>query len=184
MAARLEPVSARPREIVDLRAVTVGEMDALLQEETIAWQQELQWDFTKSADLVRRFVSLRALHGAALIEESEVAGYAYYVIEEQKAIIGDLYIKAAQRTVERENALLDWVLARISGNPVISRVEAQLMMLRFEPGRRMPLSHSMSSYERNFMRVELPGLVLPEAKLGRPAYFESGRRGTRNPRHT
>jgi len=56
MAARLEPALQHP-EIVDLRRLSARDLEPLLVEETAAWQTELEWEFEKSADLVRRFVA-------------------------------------------------------------------------------------------------------------------------------
>ena len=42
---------------------------------------------------MRRFVDMRALNGSALVEDGEVAGYMYYVLEEDKGLIGDLYVR-------------------------------------------------------------------------------------------
>src|SRR6476620_6301907 len=105
MAARLEPAALRNPEIVDLRRLSARELEPLLVEETAAWQSELEWEFDKSADLVRRFVDLRALNGYAVVEQGEIAGYLYYVVEEGKGLIGDLYVRRAHRTIERENRL-------------------------------------------------------------------------------
>src|SRR3954470_19312288 len=122
MAARLEPAPLRPPEIVDLRRLSARELEPLLTEETAAWQSELEWDFEKSADLVRRFVDLRALNGYALVEDSEIAGYLYYVMEDGKGLIGDLYVRREFRTVERENRLLSAALDAIAGNRSIRRI--------------------------------------------------------------
>src|ERR1700681_3482010 len=108
MAARLYPAPSRPPLGVDLRRLSARDLEPLLQEETAAWRDELEWDFDKSADLVRRFVDLRALNGSAVVEDGEVAGYLYYVVEENKGLIGDLYVLRAFRTVEREHRLLEW----------------------------------------------------------------------------
>ena len=75
--------------------------------DTVLVDVKLEWDFEKSADLVRRFVDLRALNGSALIESGEVTGYVYYVLEENKGLVSDLYVRRAFRSVERENRLLD-----------------------------------------------------------------------------
>ena len=104
-------------------------MEPLLAEETAVWRRELEWDFDKSADLVRRFVDLRALNGCALLEDGEVAGYAYYVLEEHKGLIGDLYVREHLRTADTENQLLGWVLRAIAQTPAVRRIEAQLMMV-------------------------------------------------------
>lgn len=171
MAARLNPaLHASP--IVDLRNVGSAELEPILQEETAAWRDELDWDFEKSADLVRRFVDLRALNGSALIENREVTGYLYYVLEENKGLVGDLYVRQELRTPERENLLLESAIESITANPHIRRVESQLMMLTYDPHRFLPLAAASCSYDRNFMRVELPQAELAEGHVRRPMYIE------------
>src|SRR5713226_5101435 len=104
MAARLEPAPAvRTPDLVDLRKLSSGHLESLLEEETREWNEALDWDFRKSADLVRRFVDLRALSGCALMERGEAVGYSYFVLEEHKGLIGDLYVRRLYRSVENEN---------------------------------------------------------------------------------
>src|SRR5882757_11164000 len=98
MAARLYPTPRTP-EIVDLRRLSARDLEPLLQEECAAWLDELNWDFEKSADLVRRFVDMRSLNGGALIEADQVVGYMYWVLEDDKGLIGDLYLRRQQRTI-------------------------------------------------------------------------------------
>jgi len=162
----------RPPEIVDLRRLSARDLEPLLQEETAAWRDELEWDFDKSADLVRRFVDLRALNGSALIEDGEVTGYLYYVIEENKGLIGDLYVRREWRTADRERTLLEWALDAVMACPSVSRIESQLMMLRFASERSVPRGDCASSFERNFMRVDLRRCPLAEGRVRRPMYIE------------
>ena len=69
MAARLEPAPRAPSpSLVDLRHLRSEDLDPLLDEEVEAWRELLDWDFAKSADLVRRFVDMRALSGFALVD--------------------------------------------------------------------------------------------------------------------
>jgi ribosomal protein S18 acetylase RimI-like enzyme len=117
-------------------------------------------------------VDLRALNGSALIEDGEVAGYAYYVLEENKALIGDLYVRRAWRTVERENLLLESALEPIMANSSIGRIESQLMMAGLAPGRIAPYADYLSVYERNFMRLDLGRAALAEGNVRRPMYLE------------
>ena len=171
MAARLHPAPLRPPEMVDLRRLSARDLEPLLQEETAAWRDELEWDFDKSADLVRRFVDLRALNGSALVEEGEVSGYLYYVVEDNKGLIGDLYVRREWRTPDREHTLLEWALEAIMASPSVSRIESQLMMLRFAPERSVPRDDCSSAFERNFMRVDLRR-PLGEGRVRRPMYME------------
>jgi len=172
MAARLSPAPLRPPEIVDLRRLSARDLEPLLDEETAAWRTELEWDFDKSADLVRRFVDLRALNGSALIEDGEVSGYLYFVVEDNKGLIGDLYVRREWRTPERERTLLEWALDSIMASPSVSRIESQLMMLQFPPRRSAPREEFASSFERNFMRVDLRRGPMPEGRVRWPIYIE------------
>ena len=172
MAARLYPAPLRPPEIVDLRRLSARDLEPLLQEETAAWREELEWDFDKSADLVRRFVDLRALNGSALVEDGEATGYLYFVIEENKGLIGDLYVRRQWRTADRERMLLEWALDAVMACPPVSRIESQLMMLRFASERSVPRRDYASAFERNFMRVDLGRAALAEGRVRWPMYIE------------
>jgi hypothetical protein len=89
MAARLYPAPARPVELVDLRRISARDLEALLEEECAAWRHDLEWDFDKSADLVRRFVDMSALNGAALmLDDGSPATYAT-CSKRTKGLIGD-----------------------------------------------------------------------------------------------
>ena len=172
MAARMQPAALRQREIVDLRRLSARELEPLLAEETAAWSTELEWDFEKSADLVRRFVDLRALNGYALIEDGEIVGYLYYVVEEGKGLLGDLYVRREFRTAERENELLEVALEAIMGARSILRIESQLMMLQHADGRLLPRTQCLSVFERNFMRIDLRRAALDDGRVRRPMYLE------------
>src|SRR6266550_2706150 len=99
-----------PSQFLELRDITAAYLGPLLQEEIEEWRTELDWDYRASADLVRRFVDMRALTGFALPGEAEAAGYAYYVCEEGKGLIGGLYVARRYRAPENENILLTGLL--------------------------------------------------------------------------
>jgi ribosomal protein S18 acetylase RimI-like enzyme len=172
MAARLSADPYPAGELVDLRRLSARAMEPLLEEETAAWMEDLEWDFGKSADLVRRFVDLRALNGIALIDDGAVAGYLYYVLEESKGLIGDLYVRRAVRTAERENLLLEAGLEAIMSAPRLNRIESQLMMLQESAGRAVPFPRYSTGFDRNFMRIDLSRPALAEGRLRHPVYIE------------
>jgi|HubBroStandDraft_1064217.scaffolds.fasta_scaffold04078_2 ribosomal protein S18 acetylase RimI-like enzyme len=166
MAARLEPVPRAPSpQLVDLRRLSSEDLNPLLDEEVQAWRQLLDWDFGKSADLVRRFVDMRALNGFALVD-GEAAGYAYYVLEEHKGLIGDLFVRDAFSSAENEYRLLESVLGALTAAPHIGRIESQLMMCHSRVA--LPMARYLSAFERNFMMLEMPQAALdPARRLGR-----------------
>ena len=163
MAARLEPAPSAPSpSLVDLRHLRSVDIAPLLDEEVETWRQLLDWDFGKSAELVRRFLDMRALSGFALVDDGAAAGYAYYVLEEHKGLIGDLFVRDPFRTVENENRLLESVLGSLTTVPQIGRIESQLMMCHATGG--LPMPRHISAFERNFMMLEMSQAALGPAR--------------------
>src|ERR1700689_989617 len=102
MAALSDTPLAR---VVELRHLKGGDLDMLLDEETEVWQETLDWDFRGSAGLVRRFLEMQALNGYALLINGYPVGYCYYVAEERKGLIGDLYVMKDYLGAENEERL-------------------------------------------------------------------------------
>ncbi len=172
MASRLHFADLRPPDLVDLRTLNARDLDPLLTEEISAWRDELEWQFDQSASLVRRFVDLRALHGSALLDHGQPTGYLYYVVEENKALIGDLYLRRSYRTVERENMLLNAAVEAIAQSRQIQRIESQLLMLAHAPDRELPLAGCATAHDRNFMRIALAGAPLHDGRVKRRVRIE------------
>jgi GNAT superfamily N-acetyltransferase len=158
MAAALHP----SLELYDLRRLVASDLETLLREETACWRDQLDWDLTRSADLVRKFTDLHALNGAALIANEGVVGYAYSVVEEHKGIIGDLFVKQDYRTPETEFLLLSQVLESLVATPLIRRVESQLTLLGSRE-RRLPRARQAQVFERDFLGIDLDFDQLPAA---------------------
>ena len=171
MAARLHLTQLRPPELVDLRTLSARDMEPLLDEEIASWRQELEWQFDQSAGLVRRFVDLRALSGSALINMASLPATCIRA-RSNKALIGDLYLRRAFRSAERENMLLNAAVEAIAPNRQINRIESQLLMLQYDPARSLPLAAYAHGYERIFMRADLSRADLGPGKLRRAVYVE------------
>jgi ribosomal protein S18 acetylase RimI-like enzyme len=173
MAARVEAVPpAASVNLVDLRRIAARQIDPLLEEERQEWKELLEWEFEKSADLVRRFVDLHALNGCALIEQGTLTGYAYFVLEESKGLIGDLYVRRRWRCPEREDLLLRGVLDAMAASSSVRRIESQLMTAGTGGDRPLPRASHLSAFTRNFMRVELKRAGLGEGRVRRPVRLE------------
>ena len=119
------------------------------------WQEHLDWDFTRSADLVRRFVDLRALSGTAMLDGRVLSGYCYYVYEEHKGLVGDLFISRPYRTRDRELLLLRSAVQDMITAPFVTRIESQLMLSPMYPLRSLPYSEYAQAFERDFMLTDL-----------------------------
>jgi ribosomal protein S18 acetylase RimI-like enzyme len=156
MAALADPPSPGT---IDLRSIDLESLAPVIHEQIASWKRELNWDFTTSANLVRRFVQMHALTGYALEAAGRLIGYCYYVCEDNKGLIGDLYLLKQHRSVENENALFQATLDAMWQTPGIYRIESQLLMLLDVPKRRLPYPNWLHSFPRLFLetsRAKLP----------------------------
>lgn len=153
----VSPLAAPGIEVIELRNVRSEDLLPVLDEETATWREALDWDFSPSAELVTRFVGMQALSGFAFLVNGRVAGYSYYISEERKGLIGDVYILKAERTVARENRLIEAVLDALVEDGMVRRVESQLMMIEGPLDRPMPYSRKLRVFGRTFMMREADG---------------------------
>ena len=160
-------VEAHVPEVVDLSQLGKGELNALLDEEIACWSRTLDWDFETTASIIRRFVDVQALSGFALIVDSRVAGYVYYVAEDRKGLIGDLYLLAEHRSWENENLLLGSAIEALVRHHRAARVEAQMMLSHYPRRTPAPFARHLRTHQRNYMIHEMNNLnSLPARALG------------------
>jgi ribosomal protein S18 acetylase RimI-like enzyme len=112
--------------IVDLRQVNARQLEPLFQAEQRRWLSELRWDYRPSIELIRKFIEARSLAGFAALEGSAPLGYGFYVLEERKGLIGDLFVMG-ERRAEVAQALLAQIVRTLASAPELERIEAQLM---------------------------------------------------------
>jgi ribosomal protein S18 acetylase RimI-like enzyme len=166
MAARSE---ASLPELIELPQLGPAGLDLLLAEEIEAWDRRFAWDFRPSADMLRRFLQIRSLYGCALRSGNDVIGYAYYVCEGRKGLIGDFYIKTAETSVAREFDLLGGVVQTMMRTSGIRRIESQLMMFRTPAGLSpLPFPGHVKRHDRFFMQLD--GAAVAGLAPGVPAH--------------
>jgi len=120
-------------QLVDLRQLSSWQLDTLLAEEAQQWREELRWDYRASTELIKKFVDARSLTGSAILENGQPVGYAFYVLEEHKGLVGGLFVSPRFSQQELSQRLLADMLSTLSGIPKLERVEAQLIPFGYQP---------------------------------------------------
>ncbi len=120
-------------EIIELRHFSSGDLRPLLHAECEIWQSQLDWDYSGSAEMVLRYVDSKILPGFAALDRGRVLGYAFYVLEGIKGVVGDVFVDRAHgsETASRmvEARLLQDLIGAIQDSPGVVRAEAQLLLL-------------------------------------------------------
>ena len=145
-------------EILDLRHFSSTDLRPLLEDEVAAWAKLLSWDYAGSAEMILRYLDAKILPGYAAIERGSIFGYSFFVYEQSKGVIGDLYVRDGGRTPNRrevEEKLLTHVIETLQQSPGIHRVEAQL--LAHDTGEVVQpfLQQGFSRHPRVFMTFDL-----------------------------
>ena len=84
-------------EILDLRHFSSADLRPLLEDEIATWGRLLSWDYTTSAEMILRYMDAKILPGYAAIERGSIFGYSFFVYEQSKGVIGDLFVRDGGR---------------------------------------------------------------------------------------
>ena len=146
------------------------------------WSKLLAWDYSSSTEMILRYIDARILPGYAALEKGRICGYAFFVYEGSKGVIGDLFVEgdggryASPTEHPVETRLLTHVIETLQQSPGIHRIEAQLLVHpdgrggAAVPGRRLPSPSAL---------VHGAAVVAEREKRAGPAAFRS--RGNRYP---
>ena len=151
-------------EILDLRHFSSHNLRPLLERETLLWAQMMSWDYRPSAEMILRYIDSKILPGYAAVEDGHIGGYAFFVYEGSKGVIGDLYaddsIRIPGDTVEHRLAV--HVISTLQQSPGIQRIEAQLLPHESGVLSEPFLAEGFRQYPRLFMALPLRNSPRPE----------------------
>jgi ribosomal protein S18 acetylase RimI-like enzyme len=156
-------------EILDLRHFSSVDMRPLLEDESRVWARELAWDYSGSAEMILRYVDAKILPGYAALDRGRIFGYAFFVYEQSKGVIGDLFVSNGGRTAnnghEVERSLLTHVIETLQQSPGVHRIEAQLLVHETGSVAQPFVGQGFQRHARLFMAMDLAKPAKPTASL-------------------
>lgn len=155
-------------EILDLRHFSSVDLRPLLEDEISVWARLLSWDYSGSADMILRYVDAKILPGYAAIDRGQIFGYAFFVYEGSKGVIGDLFVANGGRLPDPhqvESKLLTHVIETLQQSPGVHRVEAQLLLHETGVVSQPFTQQGFSRHARLFMVLPLGNGPQPSRPL-------------------
>jgi ribosomal protein S18 acetylase RimI-like enzyme len=140
-------------ELVDLRELSTGALDDILEEQTQAWRKFREWDFSQQAARVAFCLELGALQGHALVAGTKVAGYAQFLTSSCEGRIANLYVAREFWSAAAEVRLLD--ASVVSLQSMARRIVWHPALPCEIPAGALPLPASLKIYPRLFMLADV-----------------------------
>lgn len=159
------PAVLKSVEILDLRHYTSQELRPLLAAESQVWADELSWDYRSSVEMILRYVDSKILPGYVALENGAIAGYAFFVYEGSKGVVGDMYVDrqlAGPQLEAVQFKLLTHVIETLTETPGIHRVEAQLLAHPSGEMREPFDAAGFRVHQRLFMDLALGNAAKPK----------------------
>jgi len=154
--------SVKQLEILDIRHFNARQLRPLLEQEAVAWEKRLRWDYKSSTELLLTYLDSHVLPGFVALDRGKVCGFTFCVYEGQKAVVGDAYaVPTTNKTpAEITRILLVHLLEVLVHAPNISRIESQLLLYDEGLNNAVFTEHGFHIYPRLFMECELKTLSL------------------------
>jgi ribosomal protein S18 acetylase RimI-like enzyme len=157
------PPEAFGIEILDLRHFSSQHLRPLLEAESRLWAELMSWDYRPSMEMILRYIDSKILPGYAAVENGRIGGYAFFVYEGSKGVIGDLFADGSiqlpgEPGIPAESVecrLARHVIETLQRSPGIQRVEAQLLPHECGALSEPFLSEGFRQYPRLFMVLPL-----------------------------
>jgi ribosomal protein S18 acetylase RimI-like enzyme len=127
------------------------DLGLLLDLQSREWRGRFHWDFAPTASIIRRFLDARNLHGYALLSIGRPVGYSYFIYEDGKALVGDLFLEEPFREPAWEHWLLESTMKAAAVYPGVRRVEGQALSLSYELEGEDLFSRPVTVVPRLFM---------------------------------
>ena len=151
-------------DIIDLRLLRARALNPLFEEQQQLWLEQLHWDYRPSVEMIRRNIDSHSLSGYVALMHQKVVGYCFFVYEEHKGLVGDLYVLRAfqaQRpygtAADIATLLLERALRALEQASAVRRIETQLIPLGGEPLDSVFVSFGLQPFPRLFMYKQLSG---------------------------
>lgn len=166
-------MSSTSCEILDLRHFSSRELAPVLDVENAYWLKHLHWDYRASARLLNQYLDAHSLPGYVAALDGKPAGYSYFVYEESKAVLGNVFARADEMESGAgnekrgiESRLLSHVFETLFSSPGMERIESQLLVQPSGVHTRQFEEAGFRIYPRLLMVRRLQGpRVVPVVKL-------------------
>ena len=147
------PITTHDLQIVPLASADLAALEALFDEQCEEWRELLAWDYTGPSRLIRDVARAGGLSGFVALYDGLPVGFTYYVFEESRCSMGEIFVSREWRGVGADRELAAAVLRKLDVTPRIRRVESQSLNVGNEEAERVFMANGFQRFDRCYMMI-------------------------------
>ena len=141
--------------IIPLAEAEFPAIEALFDEQCAEWLELFRWDYSRPSRLILDVVRQHELTGFAATEGGATIGFAFYVIEDNRCSIGDIYVSKPWRGLGADKQLAQAILDKLKLIPRLRRVESQFVGVGNPAATELFLARGFTRLDRHYMLARL-----------------------------
>lgn len=142
-------------------------MEALLDEQCAEWLDLFRWDYAGPSRLILDVIKQRELTGFVAVQGGATVGITFYVVEDNRCSIGDIYVSKPWRGQGADRHLAQAILDKLDRLPRLRRVESQCVGVGNNSAMEFFLARGFERLDRHFMMARLSMACFSKAGEGR-----------------
>ncbi|HEY9230932.1 MAG TPA: GNAT family N-acetyltransferase, partial [Blastocatellia bacterium] len=149
------PLTNTEARIIPIGDADLTSLEALFDEQCREWLSLLRWDYTGPSRMIRQVARQRELDGFVAMSGSRTIGLAYYVVEDQRCSIGDIYVAKDWRGAGVDRQMAAAILDELERGPRLRRIESQCVSIDNDGASDLFAARGFDGFERYYMMKEL-----------------------------
>jgi ribosomal protein S18 acetylase RimI-like enzyme len=139
----------------NLSNVELPVVESILVEEVELWAAHLKWDYSATSEFLRNYIKTGLLPGVVLFDNEQAVGYAYFVVDNDRAIIGNIFVPRKFWGQGYEEFITRGLCTAIQETDVINRIESQIMLFSGADISSAFREAGFTIFPRNFLSLSL-----------------------------
>ena len=140
--------------VIPLREADFSGLERLFDEQCAEWLKILRWDYRGPSGMIREVAKQRQLPGLAITAEDEIAGCAFWIVEQGKCSVGDIYVAPRWREAGTAKVLVTAMLDELDPVHRLKRIESQCVNVGMEDATEIFVSRRFQTFSRQYMLLD------------------------------
>jgi ribosomal protein S18 acetylase RimI-like enzyme len=149
------PLTNTDARIIPMNDADMAGLDALFDEQCREWLALLHWDYAGPSRLIRQVARQRELSGFVAVSGGRAIGFAYYIVENNRCSIGDIFVTRDWRGAGVDRQLVAAILDALDAGPRLRRIESQCVSVDNDGASELFVARGFGRFDRYYMMREL-----------------------------